>query len=185
MVRKYQDVFPEDISEFPPEREIDFSIELVPKMRSILVAPYRMSSLELAELKKQLEELLEKGFIRPSASLWGAPVLLVNKKDGAMRLCIDYRQLNKVTIKNNYHLPRIDDLIDQLRGATIFSKIELRSRYHQIRVRGEDIPKTTFKNHYGHYEYNVMSFGLTNALAVFIDYTNIFRPYLDKFIVVL
>ncbi|RDX95970.1 hypothetical protein CR513_21428, partial [Mucuna pruriens] len=126
-------------------REIEFSIDLAPGTGPISAAPYRMSPLELAELKKQLEDLLEKKFVRPSVSPWGAPVLLVKKKDGSMRLCIDYRQLNKVTIKNKYPLPRIDDLMDQLVGACVFSKIDLRSGYHQIRVKEEDIPKTAFR----------------------------------------
>ena len=155
-------MFPEDIPEFPPEREIEFTIELVPGARPVSIAPYRMSPLELAKLKKQIEELMEKEFIRPSVSPWGAPVLPVKKKDGGMRLCVDYRQLNKVTIKNKYPLPRIDDLMDQLQGATVFSKVDLRSGYHQIRVREEDIPKTAFQTHYGHCEYTVISFGLTN-----------------------
>nr|KYP51242.1 Transposon Ty3-G Gag-Pol polyprotein [Cajanus cajan] len=144
-----------------------------------------MSPSELAELKKQLEELLEKQFIRPSVSPWGAPVLLVKKKDGSFRLCVDYRQLNKFTIKNKYPLPMIDDLMDQLRGATVFSKIDLRSGYHQIKVKAEDIQKTAFRTRYGHYEYQVMPFGVTNAPAVFMDYMNrIFHPYLDHFVVV-
>ncbi|GAU51141.1 hypothetical protein TSUD_240800 [Trifolium subterraneum] len=169
----------------PPEREIEFSIDLVPGSQPISVAPYRMSPLELRELKSQLEELLQKHFIRPSVSPWGAPVLLVKKKDGTMRLCIDYRQLNKVTIMNNYPLSRIDDLLDQLRGATIFSKIDLRSGYHQIRIRTSDVSKTAFKTRYGHYEFLVMPFGLTNAPAIFMDYMNrIFQPYLDKFVVI-
>jgi len=139
----------------------------------------------LAKLKKQIEDLLEKKFIRPSASPWGAPVLLVKKKDGSSRLCVDCRQLNKLTIKNKYPLPRIDDLLDQLRGATVFSKIDLRSGYHQIIVKPEDVQKTAFRSRYGHYEYVVMSFGVTNAHAIFMDYMNrIFRPYLDQFIVV-
>ena len=149
------------------------------------MAPYRMSASELVELKKQLEDLLEKKFVRPSVSPWGAPVLLVKKKEGTMRLCIDYRQLNKVTIKNKYPLPRTDDLMDQLVGACVFSKIDLRSGYHQIRVKDDDIQKTAFRTRYGHYEYVVMPFGVTNAPGVFMEYMNrIFRPYLDKFVVV-
>lgn len=149
------------------------------------MAPYRMSASELAELKSQLEDLLERKFVRPSVSPWGAPVLLVRKKDGSMRLCIDYRQLNKVTIKNRYPLPRIDDLMDRLVGARIFSKIDLRSGYHQIKVKDEDIQKTAFRTRYGHYEYTVMPFGVTNAPGVFMKYMNrIFHPYLDQFVVV-
>ncbi|GAU37353.1 hypothetical protein TSUD_395350 [Trifolium subterraneum] len=185
IVREYLDVFPEEINSLPPEREIEFSIDLVPGSQPIYVAPYRMSPLELRELKSQLEELLQKHFIRPSVSPWGAPVLLVKKKDGTMRLCIDYRQLNKVTMKNKYPLPRIDDLLDQLRGATIFSKIDLRSGYHQIRIRTSDVSKTASRTRYGHYEFLIMPFGLTNAPTVFMDYMNIiFQPYLDKFVVI-
>jgi hypothetical protein len=125
IVNEYPDVFPDDITSLPPEREIEFSIDLVPGAEPVSVAPYRMSPTELKELKSQLEDLIQKHFIRPSVSPWGAPVLLVKKKDGGMRLCIDYRQLNKVTIKNKYPLPRIDDLLDQLKGATVFSKIDL------------------------------------------------------------
>jgi len=144
-----------------------------------------MSASELGELKNQLEELLEKQFIRPSVSPWGALVLLVKKKDGSMRLCVDYRQLNKVTIKNRYPLPRIDDLMDQLVGAEVFSKIDLRSGYHQIRVKAEDISKTAFRTRYGHYEYFVMPFGISNAPGVFMEYMNIiFHPFLDRFVVV-
>ncbi|KAL4011315.1 hypothetical protein IC575_028369 [Cucumis melo] len=131
-----------------------------------------MAPAELKELKVQLQELLDKGFIRPSVSPWGAPVLFVKKKDGSMRLCIDYRELNKVTVKNRYPLLRIDDLFDQLQGVTVFSKIDLRSGYHQLRIRDSDIPKTAFRSRYGHYEFIVMSFGLTNAPAVFMDLMN-------------
>ncbi|KAL4347819.1 hypothetical protein GQ457_17G011990 [Hibiscus cannabinus] len=144
-----------------------------------------MSPIELKELQKQLQELQNKGFIRPNSSPWGAPVLFVKKKDGTMRLCIDYRQLNKVTIKNNYPLPRIEDLFDQLKDATIFSKIDLRSGYYQMRVREEDVSKTAFRTRYGHFEFMVMPFGLTNAPAIFMDLMNrVFKPYLDKFVVV-
>jgi len=151
----------------------------------ISIAPFQMSASELGELKKQLEELLEKQFIRPSVSPLGAPVMLVKKKDGSMRLFVDYRQLNKVTIKNRYSLPRIDDLMGQLVGAEVFSKIDLRSGYHQIRVKAEDVSKTVFRTRYGHYEYFVMPFGVTNAPGVFMEYMNrIFHPYLDQFVVV-
>jgi len=142
-----------------------------------------MFASELGELKKQLEELLEKQLIRPSVSLWGAPVLLVKKKDGSIKLCVDYRQLNKVMIKNRYPLPRIDDLMDQLVGAEVFNKIDLRSGYHQIRVKAEDISKTAFRTR--HYEYSVMPFGVTNAPCVFMEYMNrIFHPFLYRFVVV-
>ncbi|GJV43466.1 putative reverse transcriptase domain-containing protein [Tanacetum coccineum] len=139
----------------------------------------------MKELSEQLKELSDKGFIRPSSSLWGAPVLFVKKKDGSFRMCIDYRELNKLTVKNRYPLPRIDDLFDQLQGSSVYSKIDLRSSYHQLRVREEDIPKTAFRTRYGHYEFQVMPFGLTNAPAVFMDLMNrVCKPYLDKFVIV-
>jgi hypothetical protein len=169
----------------PPQREAEFGIEYVPDTNPISKAQYMMASLELKELKEQLQELLDKGFIHPSISSWGALVLFVKKKDGSMRMCIDYRELNKVMIKNRYPLPRIDDLLDQLQGARVFSKVDLHSSYHQVRVKGEDIPKTTFMTRYGHYEFLVMSFELTNALAVFMDTMNkVFHDYLDQFTVV-
>lgn len=144
-----------------------------------------MAPKELKELQTQIKGLLDLGFIRPSASSWGALVLFVKKKDGSLRLCIDYRQLNKVTIKNKYPLPRIDDLFDQLRGAQIFSKIDLRYGYHQLLVKKEDIPKTAFNTRYGQYEWLVMSFGLTNAPAIFMDLMNrVFSPFLDQIIIV-
>jgi len=172
VVKEFPEVFLEDISGLPPKREIEFSIYLVPGGRPISIAPYRISPIELAELKKQLEELLEKQFMRPSVSPLGAPVLLVKKKDGTMRLCVGYHQLNKVTIKNKYPLPRINDLMDQLVGAYVFSKIDLRSGYHKIRVKSKDIPKTAFRTRYGHYEYLVMPFGVNDAPGVFMDYMN-------------
>ncbi|GJW26954.1 putative reverse transcriptase domain-containing protein [Tanacetum coccineum] len=147
-------------------------------------APYRISTSEMEEMS-QLQELSDKGFIRPSSSPWGAPVLFVKKKDGSFRMCIDYRELNKLTVKNRYPLPRIDDLFDQLQGSSVYSKIDLRSGYHQLRVRDEDIPKTAFRTRYGHYEFQVMPFGLSNAPAVFMDLMNrVCRPYLDKFVIV-
>jgi hypothetical protein len=147
--------------------------------------PYRMSTPELVELKLQLKEMMDKGYIRPSVSPWGAPVLFVKKKDGTLRLCIDYRQLNKVTIKNKYPLPRIDDLFDELGGASIFSKIDLRSGYHQVQIKGEDIHKTTFWTRYGHYEFVVVPFGLTNSPATFMCLmNNVLSKFLDKFVLV-
>ncbi|KAL0533473.1 hypothetical protein IC582_030313 [Cucumis melo] len=185
VVRDYPDVFPEELPGLPPHREVEFAIELEPGTVPISRAPYRMAPAELKELKVQLQELLDKGFIRPSVSPWGASVLFVKKKDGSMRLCIDYRELNKVTVKNRYPLPRIDDLFDQLQGATVFSKIDLRSGYHQLRIKNEDVPKTAFRSRYGHYEFIVMSFGLTNAPAVFMDLMNrVFREFLDTFVIV-
>jgi hypothetical protein len=172
VVQQFQDVFPLEIPGFPPTREVEFFIDLHPGTGPISESPYRMAPAELVELKSQIEDLMEKGFIRPSVSPWGAPVLLVKKKDGRSRLCVDYRKLNKATIKNRYPLPRIDDLMDQLKGASVFSKIDLKSGYHQIRVREEDVQKTAFRSRYGHYEYLVMPFGVTNAPAIFMDYMN-------------
>ncbi|GKB29661.1 putative reverse transcriptase domain-containing protein [Tanacetum coccineum] len=185
IVSEFQDVFPEELPGIPPIRDVEFNIELIPGAEPISKAPYRMAPIELKELKDQLQELLERGFIRPSVSPWGAPVLFVKKKDGSMRLCIDYRELNKITIRNRYPLPRIDDLFDQLQGAKHFSKIDLRSGYHQLRVKEQDISKTAFRTRYGHYEFLVMPFGLTNAPAVFMDLMNrVFHEFLDKFVIV-
>ncbi|KAJ0527131.1 putative nucleotidyltransferase, Ribonuclease H [Helianthus annuus] len=160
VVSEYPDIFPEDLPGLPPDREVEFRIHLIPGTIPIAKAPYRLAPTEMLELKKQLDELLSKGFIQPSSSPWGAPVLFVKKKDGSMRMCIDYRELNKVTIKNRYPLPRIDDLFDQLQGAKYFSKIDLRSGYHQLKFQEEDIPKTAFRTRYGHYEFTVMPFGV-------------------------
>ncbi|WVZ76367.1 hypothetical protein U9M48_024345 [Paspalum notatum var. saurae] len=169
----------------PPERDIEFSIELVPGTATIYKKAYRISGVELLEVKKQIDELMEKGFIRKSTSPWASPVLLTEKKDGTLRMCVDYRGLNAVTVKNKYPLPRIEDLFDQLKGACVFSKIDLRSGYRQLRIRPSDIPKTAFISRYRLYEYTVMSFGLTNAPAFFMYMMNsVFMEYLDKFVVI-
>jgi len=185
VLQEFADVFWE-VPGLPPKKDIDFSIDLVPGAAAVSKIPYRMSTLELKELQIQLEELLKKGYIHPSVSPRGTPVLFVKKKDGTLRLCINFRQLNKATIKNKYPLPQIDDLFDHLRGARILSKIDLRSGYHQVRIKEEDIiSKTTFRNRYGHYEFTVVPFGLTNAPATFMCLMNgIFKNYLDKFIIV-
>ena len=149
--------------------EIKFKIDLLPGTALISKAPYRIVPSELKELKSQLQELLDKGYIHPNHSPWGAPILFVKKKDRSMRMYINYRELNKATIKNKYPLPRIDDLFDQLQGVAIFVKIDLRSGYHQLRIKEEDITKTAFRIRYGHYEFVVMPFGLTNAPAAFMD----------------
>ena len=185
MVCDFVDVFPDELPGLPPRREVEFVIDLIPGSEPASKAPYRMAPAELKELKVQLQELLDMGFIRPSYSPWGAPVLFVKKKEGSLRMCIDYRELNKLTVKNRYPLPRIDDLFDQLQGKTVFSKIDLRSGYHQLRIKEEDIPKTAFRTRYGHYEFMVMSFGLTNAPAAFMDLMNrVFKDFLDKFVIV-
>ncbi|GJV44122.1 putative reverse transcriptase domain-containing protein [Tanacetum coccineum] len=185
VVREFPEVFPEDLPGLPPVRQVEFQIDLIPGAAPVARAPYRLAPSEMQELSNQLQELSDRGFIRPSTSPWGAPVLFVKKKDGSFRMCIDYRELNKLTVKNRYPLPRIDDLFDQLQGSSVYSKIDLRSGYHQLRVRDEDIPKTAFRTRYGHYEFQVMPFGLTNAPAVFMDLMNrVCKPYLDKFVIV-
>ncbi|GJU42410.1 putative reverse transcriptase domain-containing protein [Tanacetum coccineum] len=161
-----------DLSGLPPTRQVEFQIDLVPGAAPVARAPYRLAPSEMKELSEKLQELSEKGFLRPSSSPWRAPVLFVKKKDGSFRMCIDYQELNKLTVKNRYPLPRIDDLFDQLQGSSVYLKIDLRSVYHQLRVREEDILKTSFRNRYGHYEFQVMPFGLTNAPAVFMDLMN-------------
>jgi hypothetical protein len=185
VVREFLNVFPDDLPGMPHERAIEFKIELHPGTAPIAKASYKMSPVELKELKIQLQGLLDKGYIRPSISPWGCSVLFVEKKDKEMRLCVDYRPLNAVTIKNKYPLPCIDILFDQLARAQVFSKIDLRSGYHQIKIRAEDIPKTAFTMRYGLYEYLVMSFGLTNAPTHFMYLMNSdFMPELDKFVVI-
>nr|AAX96600.1 retrotransposon protein, putative, Ty3-gypsy sub-class [Oryza sativa Japonica Group] len=185
IVREYPDVFPDNLPGMPPKRDIEFRIDLVPGTTPIHKRPYIMAANELAVVKRQVDDLLQKGYIRPSSSPWGAPVIFVEKKDHTQRMCVDYRALNDVTIKNKYPLPRIDDLFDQLKGATVFSKIDLRSGYHQLRIKEEDIPKTAFTTRYGLFECTVMSFGLTNYPAFFMNLMNkVFMEYLDKFVVV-
>ncbi|GJT01536.1 putative reverse transcriptase domain-containing protein [Tanacetum coccineum] len=185
IVQEFAEVFPKDLPRLPPARQVEFQIDLVPGAAPVARAPYRLAPAEMQELSTQLQELSDKGFIRPSSSPWGAPVLFVKKKDGSFQMCIDYRELNKLTVKNRYPLPRIDDLFDQLQGSRVYSKIDLRYGYHQLRVREEDIPKTAFRTRYGHYEFQVMPFGLTNAPAIFMDLMNrVCKPYLDRFMVV-
>lgn len=185
IVKEFGDVFPEDLPGLPPQRDVEFSIKIVLGANPISISPYRMAPAELRELKIQLQELLDKGFIRPSMSPWGVPILFVKKKDRSLRMCVDYWQLNKATIKNKYPLPRIDELFDQLQGVKVFSKIDLRSGYYQLRIKAVDIPKSAFRSRYGHYEFLVMPFGLTNAPAAFMDMMNrVFKPHLDKFVIV-
>ncbi|GKC71466.1 putative reverse transcriptase domain-containing protein, partial [Tanacetum coccineum] len=165
IILDFPEVFPEDLPGLPPARLVEFQIDLIPGATPVARVPYRLAPSEMKELSEQLQELFDKGSIRPTTSPWGAPVLFVKRKDGSFRMCIDYRELNKLTVKNRYLLLRIDDLFDQLQGSSIYSKIDLRSGYHQLRVREQDIPKTAFRTRYGHYEFQVMPFGLTNAPA--------------------
>ncbi|GJR95233.1 putative nucleotidyltransferase, ribonuclease H [Tanacetum coccineum] len=172
VIRDFPEVFPEELPGLPPPRKVEFHIDLIPGAAPTARAPYHLAPSEMKELSKKLQELSEKGFIRPSSSPWGAPFLFVKKKDGTFRMCIDYQELNKLTIKNRYPLPRIDELFDQLQGSSVYSKIDLRFGYHHLRIREEDIPITLFRTRYGHYEFQVMPFGLTNAPAVFMDLMN-------------
>lgn len=186
LLSSFRDVFPEELPPgLPPSREVDHRIELVPGAVPPSRPTFRLSAKELEELKKQLEELTKAGFIRPSKSPFGAPILFVKKKDGTMRMCVDYRALNNVTIKNSYPLPRVDELFDRLHGAKYFSKIDLRSGYHQIRIAPEDVPKTAFRTRYGHFEFLVLPFGLTNAPGTFMHLMHqTFREALDSFVLV-
>ena len=185
MVCEYEDVFPNELPGLPPHRDVEFFIELHLGTSPISMTPHRRAPIELQEFKVQLQELLDKGFIRPSTSPWDASVLFEKKKKKNLRLCIDYGQLNRVTVKNRYPLPRIDDLFDQLIGVRVYSKIDLRTSYHQLRVRETDISKTVFRTRYGHFEFTVMPFGLTNAPAAFMDLMHrVFQPYLDQFVMV-
>jgi hypothetical protein len=184
VVCDFADVFPAELPDLPLDRDAAFEIKLIPGTQPIHKAPYGMAPKEQVELKRQLDDLLAKGFIRPSRLPWASPVLFVEKKDKSKRLCVDYRALNQVTIKNKYPLPRIEVLFEQLRGAHMFSKNDLNSGYHQLRIREEDIEKTAFCTRYGHYEFIVMSFGLTNAPAAFMGAMNrMFHESLDNFVV--
>jgi hypothetical protein len=183
MVREFANVFPEELPGMSPKRELKFTIDLKLGTEPIERTPYQMSTPELQELRMQLKELLDLGIIRPNVSPWGANVIFIKRKEGSWRLCIDYRQLNKATIKNQYPLPRIDDLFDQMKDTTMFSKIDLRSGYHQLLIKEDEVPKTVFKTRFGHYEFIVLPFGLTNTPGVFMSLMNgVFREYLDKFI---
>ncbi|GJT14046.1 putative reverse transcriptase domain-containing protein [Tanacetum coccineum] len=185
IVRDFLEVFPEDLPGLPPTRQVEFQIDLVPGVAPVARAPYRLAPSEMKDVSGTNWKEVRKWLLRTSSSPWGAPVLFVKKKDGSFRMCINYRELNKLTVKNRYPLLRIDDLFDQLQGSSVYSKIDLRSGYHQPRVQEEDIPKTAFRTRYGHYEFQVMPFGLTNAPAVFMDLMNrVCKPYLDKFVIV-
>jgi hypothetical protein len=185
VVNGFPDVFPEELRGMPPDRDIELVIELKPDTAPINKTLFRMTTPELAELKERIKELLEKGFIRPSSSPWGASVIFVPKKDDTQRLCVDYHALNEVTVKNKYPLPRIDDLFDKFHGACVFSKINLRLGYHQLKVRECNIPKTPFILRYGLYEFTVMSFELTNVLAYFMYMIKkVLMEYLGKFVMV-
>nr|GEV45935.1 putative reverse transcriptase domain-containing protein [Tanacetum cinerariifolium] len=185
IVQDFLEVFLKDLPGIPPTRQVEFQIDLIPSAPPVVLAPYRLAPSEMKELSDQLKELADKGCIRPSSSPWGASVLFVKKKDGSFRMCIDYRELNKLAVKNRYPLPRIDNLLDQLQGLSVYSKIDLRSGYHQLRVQEKDIPKTAFRTRYRHYEFQVIPFGLTNAPVVFMNLMNrVCKPYLDKFMIV-
>ncbi|GJV89297.1 putative reverse transcriptase domain-containing protein [Tanacetum coccineum] len=185
VIRDFPEVFPKELPGLPPPRQVEFRIDLVLGVALVVRAPYRLAPSEMKELSVQLQELLEKGYIRPSSSPWGAPMLFVKKKYGSFRMCIDYHELNKLTVKNRYPLLRIDDLFDQLQGSSVYSKIDLRSGYHQLHIKEEDILITAFRTQYGQFEFQVMPFGLTNALAVFMDLMNrVCKPYIDKFVIV-
>lgn len=183
VLQEFKDVFPKEFPGLPPKREIDFTIQLKPGAKPIYETPYRMKTLELQELQIQLKELLDLGFIKNNISPWGAPVVFVKKKDDSLRLCIDYRDLNRATVNNRYPMPRIDDLFGQMMGDYVFSKIDLPFSYHQLRIKDEDISKTTFRTRIGHYEFIVVPFGLTNAPTLFMSLMNsVFPKYLDRFV---
>jgi hypothetical protein len=185
VVCEFLDVFPEELTELPPNRDVEFVIELMPGAGDVAKSLYWMSFEELDDLMKQLKKLLEQGFVRTSASPWGSSILFVEKKDDTKRTCIDYHTLNSIRSRTNTPLPRIEDLLDRLKKAKFFSNIDLRSGYHQMKIREQDIPKTAFTTWYGLYEFVVVSFGLTNTPAYFMNLMNkVFMEELDKFVVV-
>jgi len=186
LLQEYQDIFPEELpAQLPPKRAVDHRIDLESGISPPFKPTYRLSAPEQDELKRQLQTLLDKGFIRPSNSPFGAPILFVKKKDGTLRMCVDYRALNKITIKNRYPLPRIDELLDRLLHAKVFSKMDLASGYHQVRIEEDSIPKTAFRTRYGHFEYTVLPFGLTNAPATFMRLMNdVFADLLDECVII-
>jgi hypothetical protein len=183
LLEEFKDIFADELPDgLPPKRSVDFTVDTIPGSTPPSRPTYRMSFTELDEVKRQLADLQKKGFIRPSKSPYGAPVLLVKKKDGTMRMCVDYRGLNRITIKNKYPLPRIEELFDRLRTAKVFSKLDLTSGYNQIRIADQDIEKTAFRTRYGHFEFLVLPFGLTNAPATFMTMMNdILKEFLDEF----
>nr|GEZ47708.1 putative reverse transcriptase domain-containing protein [Tanacetum cinerariifolium] len=185
VIRNFPEVFHDDLPGLPPLRQVEFQIDLVSGAAPVARALYRLAPSKMRELSVQLQELLKKVFNHPSSSPWGAPVLFVKKKDGSVRMCIDYRELNKLTVKNRYPFSRIDDLLDQLQSLSVYFKIDLRLGYYQLCIKEEDIPITVFRTWYGHFEFQVMPFGLTNVPAMFMDFMNrVCKPYLDKFIIV-
>ena len=185
LLKEFKDVLSGLPQGLPPSRASDHHIRLEPDATPPASRIYPLSGAQLAELRAQLQELLERGFIRPSSSPFGAPILFVPKKDGGWRLCIDYRALNRITVRNQHPLPRIDEMFEQLHGSCVFSKLDLASGYHQSRMHEESIEKTAFKTRYGHYEFTVMPFGLTNAPATFQSVMNsILAPFLDRFVFV-
>nr|GFB99567.1 putative reverse transcriptase domain-containing protein [Tanacetum cinerariifolium] len=188
VVRNFLEVFPDDLYGLPPIREIKFQIKLIPRALLVVKSAYRLAPSELKELSGQLKELQDKGFVRPSSSPWGAPVLFVKKKDGSFRMCIDYRELNKLSVKHRYPLPRIDNLFDQLHGSQFFSKIYFKSGYHQLRVHEDDIRKTAFRTRYGHFEFTVMPSVFIYDILIYFktqeEHVEHLRPYLDKFMIV-
>jgi hypothetical protein len=184
LIEEYQDVF-SPIERLPPVRDIGHTIPTEAGAGPPFRPMFRLSPKELAEVEQQVADLLKHGLIEPSSSPYGAPVLFVSKKDGSLRMCIDYRALNKITVKNKYPLPRIDQLMDSLAGAKVFTSLDLQSGYHQIRITPEDVAKTAFRTPFGHYQFKVLSFGLTNAPATFqAAMNNMLRPHLNKFVVV-